>query len=120
MYEIYYAELQPYLKQENIRLPYMDTDSFVLSVKTKDIIEDLKNLEDFFDCSNLNENHDLFSNKNKRVILKIKIETPKNIWMDEFICLRSKMYAFKCGDDSKNKLKGVSKSYSKNIRFEYH
>ena len=28
------------------------------------------------------------------------------------------MYAFKRGDDSKNKLKGVSKSQSKNIKFE--
>ena len=27
----------------------MDTDSFVLSVNTKDIIKDLKNLEDIFD-----------------------------------------------------------------------
>ena len=28
------------------------------------------------------------------------------------------MYAFKCGDDSKNKLKGISKSQPKNIKFE--
>ena len=28
------------------------------------------------------------------------------------------MYAFKCGNDSKNKLKGISKSQSKNIKFE--
>ena len=28
------------------------------------------------------------------------------------------MYAFKCGNDSKNQLKGVSKSRSKNIKFE--
>ena len=28
------------------------------------------------------------------------------------------MYSFECGDDSKNKLKGISKSYSKNIKFE--
>ena len=27
------------------------------------------------------------------------------------------MYAFKCGDDSKNKLKGDFKSQSKNIKF---
>ena len=27
------------------------------------------------------------------------------------------MYAFKCGDDSKNKLKGISKSQSKHIKF---
>ena len=28
------------------------------------------------------------------------------------------MYAFKSGDDSKNKLKRISKSQSKNIKFE--
>ena len=28
------------------------------------------------------------------------------------------MYAFKCRDDSKNKLKGISKSQSKHIKFE--
>ena len=28
------------------------------------------------------------------------------------------MYAFKCGDDSKNKLKGISKSQSKHIIIE--
>ena len=28
------------------------------------------------------------------------------------------MYAFKCGDESKNKTKGISKSHSKNIKFE--
>ena len=39
--------------------------------------------------------------KNKKVIGKYKMETPKNIWIDEFVCLGSKMYAFNCGDDSK-------------------
>ena len=96
----------------------MDTDSFVLSVNTKDIIKDLKNLEDIFDFSNLDENHELFSNKNKKIIGKYKIETPKNIWIDEFICLRSKVYSFKCGDNNKNKFKGISKSQSKHIKFE--
>ena len=28
------------------------------------------------------------------------------------------MYAFKCGGDSKNKLKDISKSQSRNIKFE--
>ena len=28
------------------------------------------------------------------MIDKFKIETPKNIWIEEFIALRSKMYAF--------------------------
>ena len=43
MYETYYDKLQPYFGQENIRLHYIDTDAFVLSVNTKDIIKDLKN-----------------------------------------------------------------------------
>ena len=79
----------------------MDTDNFVLSVNTKSIIKDLKILEDTFDFSNLVESHELFSKENKKVKSKIKIETPKITWIDEFVCLRSKMYAFQCGNDSK-------------------
>ena len=118
LYETYYDKLQPYFAQENIQLHYKDTDSFVLSVNTEDIVKDLKNLEDIFDFSNLGKNHELFSNKNKKVIGFFKIETPKSIWTDEFNSRRSKMYAFKGGDVSKNKLKGVSRSQSKNIKFE--
>ena len=33
----------------------MDTDSFVLSVNTKDVIKDLKNLENIFDFNNLDK-----------------------------------------------------------------
>ena len=118
MYETYYDKLQPSFGQENIHLHYMDTDSFVLSVKTKDFIKGSKNLEDIFDFSNLDESHELFSNKNKKVVGKFKIETPKNIWIDQFVCLRSKTYAFICGDNSKNKVKGISKSQSKNNNFD--
>ena len=96
----------------------MDTDSFGLSVNTKDTIKCFKNLEDIFKFRNLDKNHELFSNKNKKVIEKFKTETLKKISIDELICLRSKMYAFKCGDDTKNKLKGISNSQSKHIKFE--
>ena len=101
VYETYYDKLKPYFGQKNIQLHYIDTDAFVLSVKAKDNINDLKNLEDIFDFSNLDQNHELFSNKNKKVIGKFKIGTPKNIWIDEFICLRSKMCSVKCGNNGK-------------------
>ena len=92
----------------------------ILSTKTENIIKDLKNSEDIFDFSNLDENHEQFSEKNKKVVGKFKIETPKNIWIDEFVCLRSKAYSFKCKDkdENKNKIKGISKSQSKHIKFE--
>ena len=66
MYETYYDTVQPYFGQENLQLHYIDTDGMILSMKTKDIIKDLKTLEDIFDFSNLDENHELFSNKNKK------------------------------------------------------
>ena len=120
VYETYYDKSQPYFGTENLQLHYMDTDSFILSVKTKDHTRDLKNLEDIFNFTNLDENHELISNKNKKVIGKFKIETPKNVWIDEFVCSRSKAYSFKCNDnkENKNKIKAISKSQSKHIKFE--
>ena len=72
MYETYYDKLQPYFGQEKIQLHYIDKDAFVMSVNTKDIIENLKNLEDIFDFSNVDKNHELFSNRNKKVVGKFK------------------------------------------------
>ena len=120
MCETYYDTLRPYFGQESLQLHYIDTDGMFLSMKTKDIINDLKNLEDIFDFSNLDKNHEVYSDKNKKVIGKFKIETPKNIWIDEFVCLRSKACSFNCKDnkEDKNKMKGISKSQSKHIKFE--
>ena len=47
-------------------LHYFDTDAFVLSMNTKDIIKDSKNLKDVFDFSNLDENHELVSKKKQK------------------------------------------------------
>ena len=66
MYETYYYTLQPYFGLENLQLHFIDIDGMILSMTTKDIVNDLKNLEDMFDFSNLDENHELFSNKNKK------------------------------------------------------
>ena len=87
----------------------MGCDSSVLSIETQKIFNDLKNLDDLFDFCNLNENHEMFSNKNKKVVGKFKIETPDDVWIDEFVCIRSKAYSFKCGKKNTNNLKGISK-----------
>ena len=81
----------------------------ILSMKTENILED-----------NLDENHELFSNKNKKVSGYFKNECPKKFWIDEIVCLRSKAYSFKCEDniESKIKIKGISKPQSKHIKFE--
>ena len=66
----------------------------------------------------MNENHELFSNEDQKNVCTLRLETPQNVWVDEFVALRSKIYACKCGYDSKNKIKGISKSYSKKIELD--
>ena len=102
MYETYYDKIQPYFIQENIQLQYIDTVAFVLGVNTHNTIRGFKEIEDVFDFSRPDQNHELFSNKNRKAIGKFKIETPKNIFVDEFIALRSKMFSVKGGNDGKN------------------
>ena len=38
----------------------------ILGIKTQKINNDFKNLEEMFDFGNLDENHELFRNKNKK------------------------------------------------------
>ena len=87
MYETYYDRLQTYFGQEIFQLHYIDTEAFVLSIDSDIIINNLKTLEDIFDFSNLDMNHELYSEKNKKVIGKFKIETPKIVIIEEFVCL---------------------------------
>ena len=44
----------------------MDTDSFILSVHTKDFSKDVKIFDDFFHFSKLNGNQEIFSNKKQK------------------------------------------------------
>ena len=75
MCESYYDKVHPCIGQESVHLHYIVTYSFELNMKTKNIINKLKNLEHIINFCNLNENHELFSNKNKTINGKIKIQS---------------------------------------------
>ena len=77
MYEIYCDKLKPYFGQKNFQLHYIDTDAFVLSVNTNDIIKNLKKFGSIFEFSNVEKNHEIFSNKSEKIAGKFKLETPK-------------------------------------------
>ena len=95
----------------------MDFDGFVISANTKDIIGDLQILTDLFDFSNLNNNHELLSNKNESVLGRFKIQTPiKNIWIEEYISLKSRAYSIKGNKKITDKLKGISIPQVKNYQ----
>ena len=120
MFQTFYDTLQRVFDQEILQLHYAHTDGTILSMKTEKTIEVLKNFEDISDFSILDENHELFSEKNKNVVGKFNIETPRNIWIDDIVCLSSKTFSFKGKDntESENKIKGNSKYRSKHIKFE--
>ena len=92
MYETYYDELQPFFDREKSHLPYMDCDSFVINFKASKIVSDLIYLVYLFDFINMDENHELFSKKNKKFVEKYKIETPKIAWVNEFVCLKIQVF----------------------------
>ena len=99
MYHFYYNYLIPKYKQ-NVKLMYMDTDSFVLEIETDDFYEDIKDdLKEWCDTSGYDKNMKLpdeyakIANVNKKVIGKMKDELGKG-YMTEFIALSPKVYAF--------------------------
>ena len=77
------------------KLCYMDTDSFVYEIETKDFYRDIaKDVEKRFDTSGYSkdENRPLPIRENKKVIGLMKDELGGKI-MTEFVALRAKMYA---------------------------
>ena len=93
MYEFWYDHVK--LKyQSNVKLSYMDTDSFIMNIKTEDFYEDIANdVEKRFDTSNYEVNRPLPTEKNKKVIGLMKDELGGKI-MTEFAALRPKTYPY--------------------------
>ena len=51
MYEFWYEYLKP-MYQNNIKLCYMDTDSFIIHIQTDDFLKDIsKDVDKWFDTS---------------------------------------------------------------------
>ena len=85
MYETYCIKPQPYFAQESIQSHYIDTEAFVLSRKTSVVINEIYELKDLVDFSNLNKDHELLSNENEKVVDILKNRTPKNYWIDKIV-----------------------------------
>ena len=83
----------------------MDTDSFVINIKTEDFYNDIaSDVERWFDTSNYDkkDNRPLPIGKNKKVIGLFKDELGGKI-VTAFCALRAKAYKFKLDDDREHK-----------------
>ena len=74
MYEFWYEYMKPkYI--DNVKLCYMDTDSFIMHIKTRDFYEDIADdVEKRFDTSNYECSRPLPKGKNKKVTGLMKDE----------------------------------------------
>ena len=89
---------------------YMDTDSFIMHIKTENFYKDIADdVEKRFDTSNYVFNRPLPTGRNKKVIRLMKDELGGKI-MTEFIALRPKTYSYLMDDGgSDKKAKGTKK-----------
>ena len=115
MYEFWYDYMKPKYN-DIVRLCYMDTDSFVIHIKTNDFYKNIaSDVENRFDTSNYEVNRPLPTGKNKKVIGLMKDELGGKI-ITEFITLRPKTYSFLADDGKEDKkAKGTKKCIIKKI-----
>ena len=115
MYESWYDYIKPKYNND-VKLCYMDTDSFIMNIKTNDFYKDIANdVENRFDTSNYEVNRPLPTGKNKKVIVLMKDGLGGKI-ITEFVTLRPKTYSFLTDDGKEDKkAKGTKKCVIKKM-----
>ena len=102
MYQFWYDYMKPKYN-DKVKLCYIDTDSFIMNIKTNDFYKDISNdVENRFDTSNYEVNRTLPTGKNKKTIGLMKDELGGKI-ITEFVTLRPKTYSFLTDDGKEDK-----------------
>ena len=91
MYDFHYNFIK---KNFSADLLFTDTDSLTYEIKSENIYRDFYKQKDLFDYSKYSKDSKFFDDSNNKVIGKMKDEFD-GIIIDEFVGLKSKMYAIK-------------------------
>ena len=104
MYDYWYNEMKPkYKYKDRIRLCCIDTDSFIMHIKTEDFCKDIADdFEKMYDTSNYTVERPLPMGKIKKVIGMMKNVLGGKI-MKEFIGLKPKCYSYLTDDGNVDK-----------------
>ena len=119
MYKFWYD----YMKKkygDMVKLCYMDTDSLIMNIRTKDFYKDIaQDVEERFDTSNYNVDRPLPKGKNKKVIGLMKDELGGGI-ITEFVGLKPTTYSYVTDEFIEmKKAKGTKKCVIKQmLKFE--
>ena len=93
MYSFYYDVLKPKYN-DNIKLVYTDTDSYVIKVDTDDLYKDFKDINEYMDFSDDNVEQPNYDKTNKNKLGKFKDELNGKV-MTHFLGLKPKSYCYK-------------------------
>ena len=119
MYEFWYDYMKPKYN-DNVRLCYMDTDSFIMNIKTNDFYKNISDdVDNRSDTSNYEVKRPLPIGKNKKVIGLMKDKLGGEI-IAECVALRPKTYSYLTDNDKiDKKAKGTKKFIIKTmIKFD--
>ena len=100
---------------EDMRITYMDTDSFIIkhNLSNEELEQKMKEHQELFDLSTYPTDHPLYSKENKKIIGKMKNEVAGTM-IKEFCGLRPKCYAYRTTDNKvSKKSKGVKRKIVK-------
>ena len=118
MYEFWYD----YMKSkyaDNVKSCYMDTDSFIMHIKTEDFYKDIaEDVEKRFDTPKYEVNRPLPKGKNKKVIKLMKDELVGKI-MTEFFAFRP-TYSYLMDDGNSDKKAKRTKKYVIKRRIKFN
>ena len=120
---IMYEFWSDYVKKkygDMVKLCYMDTDSLIMNIKTKEFYKDIaQDVEERFDTSIYDVDRTLPKGKNKKVIGLMKDELGGGI-ITEFVALRPKTYSYMTDEFIEmKKAKGTKKCVIKKmLKFE--
>ena len=119
MYEFWHDYMKPKYN-DNVRLCYMDMDSFIMNIKTNDFYKEISyDVDNRFETSNFAVKKQLPIGKNKKIIGLMKDELGGEI-ITAFIALRPKTYSYLTDNDKiDKKAKGTKKCVIKKmIKFD--
>ena len=115
MYEFWYDYMKPKYG-DNVKLYYIDTDSFIIHIKTEDfykaVADDVEKRFDTsnYDCNSIKVDRPLPKGNNKKIIGKFIDELGGGAVITEFCALRRKTNSYLMDDDSEaKKAKGTKK-----------
>ncbi|XP_069950770.1 uncharacterized protein [Cherax quadricarinatus] len=113
LYHFWYKVLKQHYG-DDVRLLYTDTDSYIFSLKCKDLYTELKSepLLGYMDFSNFSPEHPLYDDSRKGELGLLKSEMCDN-HISELIALKAKMYSVKIAGRSTNvsRAKGIPSQF---------